>query len=39
MPTYATRPMDWLKIAIVAYVAVKVVNYGLDRIGKPEFKV
>lgn len=39
MPSYASKPLDWVKIALIAYVAIKAVNYGLDRIGQPSFKV
>lgn len=39
MPSYIANPGDWVKIAIVAYVAVKVVNMALDKIGQSQFKV
>jgi len=39
MPVYVGNPADWLKIAIVAFIAVKAVNYGLDKLGQPQFKV
>lgn len=39
MPSYLSSPTDWVKVAIIAYVAVKAVNFVLDRAGKPEFKI
>lgn len=39
MPAYVSNPMDWLKIAVIAYVAVKAVNFTLDKIGQPDFKI
>ena len=39
MPSYLSKPADWVKVAVIAYIAVKAVNFALDRIGKSEFKV
>jgi len=39
MPVYLARPSDWVKVAIIAYVAVKAMNYALEKAGKPEFKI
>ena len=39
MPAYTSNIGDWVKVAIIAYVSIKVINFGLDKIGQPSFKV
>lgn len=39
MPVFIGRPMDWVKVAVIAYVAVKVVNLALTKAGAEQFKI